>query len=101
MFEGLCIAGLLLIFCGVFPFLTKNDGPFLVTLNVPRPENDQLVVMIDERPAPGPVTACRPAALNKLFSVHLMVNAFSYRTQGFGLNYISEPPAGENQLLKT
>ena len=70
MLNRLGVAGILPESGVVLPRFPQDDSARLVTLNVPGPEDDQLVVMINKRPAPGPVTTGGAPALNKLFAVH-------------------------------
>lgn len=60
MLNRLGVAGVFPESGVVFPVFTQDNSALLVTLNVPRPEDDQLVVMVDKRPAPGPVTTGGP-----------------------------------------
>ncbi len=69
--QSLRIAGLFLLFCGVLPLLTQNDGLFMVQRHIPSAENYHLFVMVDKRPAPGPVPAGSTMALDKLFSIQV------------------------------
>ncbi|WP_228265692.1 hypothetical protein, partial [Klebsiella michiganensis] len=55
MLNRLGVAGILSESGVVLPFFPQDDSALLVALNVPCPEDDQLVVMINKRPAPGPV----------------------------------------------
>lgn len=71
MFQNLRITGLFLLFCDVLPFLTQNDSPLQVLLHIPCAENHHLLIMVDERPAPHPVSAGCAAAQDKLFSIQI------------------------------
>lgn len=73
MLNRLGVAGVLPEPGVVFPRFTQDNSALLITLNVPRPEDDQLVVMVDKRPAPGPVTTGGPPALDELFAVHYLL----------------------------
>lgn len=73
MLNRLGVAGILPESGVVLSRFPQDDGALLVTLNVPRPEDDQLIVMINKRPAPGPVTTGSAPALNKLFAVHSLL----------------------------
>lgn len=70
MFCSLRVTGLPFVAGAELPFFAKNDCPFLFPLGIPGAEDDKLLIVIDERPAPRPVPAGGSATLNKLFSVH-------------------------------
>lgn len=73
MLNRLGVAGILSESGVVLPRFPQDDSALLVTLNVPGPEDDQLVIMINKRPALGPVTTGGAPALNKLFAVHSLL----------------------------
>lgn len=73
MLNCLGVTGILSESGVVLPLFPQDDCALLVALNVPGPEDDQLVVMINKRPAPGPVTTGGAPALNKLFAVHSLL----------------------------
>ena len=73
MLNGLGIAGVFPVTGVESPFFPQYDCALLVALDIPCAEDDQLVIMIDERPAPGPVTTGGPPALDELFAVHYLL----------------------------
>lgn len=73
MLNGLGIAGVFPETGVESPFFPQYDCALLVALDIPCAEDDQLVIMIDERPAPGPVTTGCAAAQDELFSVHVLL----------------------------
>lgn len=70
VFDGLRITGLFFMTGAEFPLFAQNDRPFFFPFGILGTEDNKLLIMIDERPAPRPVPAGGPTTLDKLFSVH-------------------------------
>lgn len=66
------VAGVLPEHGVVFPRFTQDNSALLITLNVPRPEDDQLVVMVDKDQLEVQLRQVAPA-LDELFAVHYLL----------------------------